>query len=527
MAEPLGRLPLLLREKTNALVPGEFSGKARLSAFREWWLQISSKVQTGFRANQALISGTVYPLDQRAISPELNGLIVTLKTIRHRILANMLLRGWTKWFVCLLIGLIVVAAMSVKLAGALLLIGALAAIGLAAIATWIWRNRPSNYETAQRLDSAARLYDRISTAIYLGGIDDSDGMVGEQRKDALARLVKVDSRALFPVQSPGNIRRASALALIAAGLFAYRVHHQPPLVSLLQTTARSQFVQSMFAPIVHAMEKDLQRTMALVTTKPDAAANETQRGDAASNNDDLWKASDDQGTGPDEQKDAADADDQPQDELQASGNQEGNPGEARQQDSNSQSQQGKGGDSTDGKSQQQSEQQGPEGRQSLGQSLMQALKNMMSNSPNQRSNNRPNQQPPNGQGSPQSGNSQQPGATESDKRGDSRGNSDAKQKATQTASEGAGSQQGTKELRKDQETHPVNAVPDRVALEASGFKEQTRMKVATETGTAQLAVRDLSPKQDAVTNGAEQENIPARYRFYVQRYFEHADNGKH
>jgi hypothetical protein len=82
-------------------------------------------------------------------------------------------------------------------------------------------------------------------------------------------------------------------------------------------------------------------------------------------------------------------------------------------------------------------------------------------------------------------------------------------------------------LRKDQETHPVNAIPDRVALEASGFKEQTRMKVATETGTAQLAVRDLSPKQDAVTNGAEQENIPARYRFYVQRYFEHADNGKH
>ncbi len=163
----------------------------------------------------------------------------------------------------------------------------------------------------------------------------------------------------------------------------------------------------------------------------------------------------------------------------------------------------------------------------MGQSLMQALKNMMSKSPNQPSNNRAAQQPPNGQGTPQSGNSQQPGAQESDKRGDSRGNSDAKQKATQTASEGAGSQQGTKELRKDQETHPVNAVPDRVALEASGFKEQTRMKVATETGTAQLAVRDLSPQQDAVTNGAEQENIPARYRFYVQRYFEHADNGKH
>jgi hypothetical protein len=158
---------------------------------------------------------------------------------------------------------------------------------------------------------------------------------------------------------------------------------------------------------------------------------------------------------------------------------------------------------------------------------MQALKNMMSNSPNQQSSSRPNQQQANSQSSPQSGNSQQPGANESDKRGDSRGNSDAKQKSSQTASEGAGSQPGTKELQKNQEAHAVNAVPDRVALEASGFKEQTRMKVATETGTAQLAVSGALPKQDAVTNGAEQENIPARYRFYVQRYFEHADNGKH
>jgi hypothetical protein len=193
----------------------------------------------------------------------------------------------------------------------------------------------------------------------------------------------------------------------------------------------------------------------------------------------------------------------------------------------SQSQEGKNGnESADGKSEDQSEQNGPEGKQSLGQSLLQALKNMMSNSPNQMSNNRAMRQPPSAQGTPQSGNSQQPGATDSDKRGESRGNSDAKQKATQTASEGAGSQEGSKELRKDQEARPVNAVPDRVALEASGFKEQTRMKVATETGTAQMAVGNAAPKQDAVTNGAEQENIPARYRLYVQRYFDHVDGNK-
>jgi hypothetical protein len=463
----------------------------------------------------------------------LQGLIETLKIIRQRILANTLLSGWTKWYVWLLAALLVLGAVSSRLAGALTFIAVLAAAGAAVIFFSIWRNRPSRYEAARRLDSAAGLKDRISTAVFLGDNKDSDGMsmIGEQRRDALARIAKVDARRFFPLEWPQKIRLAGTLAVFAVGMFVYRIHHQPPLVSLIQTTARSQLVQSIFSPIVHAMEKDLQRTMALVAMKPDAVGDETQRSDAASNGEDLWKASDDQPAGTEEQKDSANAadSDQQQDQMQAPGNQEGNPsGEARQQDSTAKSEDGKSGsDNAEGKSQQQSEQSGPEGKQSLGQSLMQALKNMMSNSPNQQANNRANQQPPNGQGTPQSGNSQQPGATESDKRGESRGNSDAKQKATQTASEGAGSQQGTKELRKDQETHPVTAVPDRVALEASGFKEQTRMKIATETGTAQLAERDLSPQKDAVIDGAEQENIPARYRFYVQRYFEHADSGKH
>ena len=518
---------MLLREKINLAVPGEFSGRACFSAWTNLRRRASLRIRVLSQKNKTSFAGT---FDGKASSPELYGLIDTLKTVRQRILANTLFRVWTRWFVWVLIGMTAVAAVSAKLAGALLFIGVLAAFGAAAILAWTWRNRLSHYEAACRLDSAAGLQDRTSTAVYLGGRADPDGMIGMQRRDALARVAKVDARGFFPVQLPGNIKRASALVLLVAGLFAYRVHHQAPLVSLLQSTVRSQLVQSIFSPIVHAMEKDLQRTMALVTMKPDATGEETQRGDSAASSDDLWKANDEKGPDAQDQKNSADAGvgDQPQDEMQAPGNQEGTPtGDPRQQDSNSQSQEGKSGsESADGKSQP-SEQQGPEGRQSLGQSLMQALKNMMSNSPNQQSSNRANQQPPSGQGTPQSGNSHQPGATESDKRGDSRGSSDAKQKATQTASEGAGSQQGSKELRKDQETHPVNAVPDRVALEASGFKEQTRMKIATETGTAQLAVRDVSPRQDAVTNGAEQENIPARYRFYVQRYFEHADNGKH
>ena len=517
---------MLLREKNNWAAPGEVSGTFRISALSAFWSRALAAIRSPFPEDPAYL-GRVF--DRQPCSGELRGLVDTLKKIRKRILANTILQMWTRWSIWIMIGLIVVASVSAKLAGAILSLGLLAVAGAVAALAWTWRYRPSHYEAARRLDSAAGLHDRISTAIYLGGVADSDGLIGEQRKDALRHLVKVDTRGLFPVRSPGNLRRASALVLVVAGLFAYRIHHPAPVLSLLQSTARSQFVQSIFSPIVHAMEKDLQRTMALVSTKPDAGS-EAERADSAVKSEDLWNAGDDKGASPQEQKDAADigAGDQPQDELQAAGNQEAAPtGDARQQDSTSQSQESKSGsEGSDGKSPQQSEQQGPQGRQSLGQSLMQALKNMMSNSPNQQSSNRANQQPPNGQGSPQSGNSQQPGATESDKRGESRGNSDAKQKATQTASEGAGSQQGSKDLRKDQETHPVNAVPDRVALEASGFKEQTRMKVDTETGTAQVAMRDVSPQHDAVTNGAEQENIPPRYRFYVQRYFEHADNGK-
>ena len=65
-------------------------------------------------------------------------------------------------------------------------------------------------------DSAAGLQDLISTAIYLGGVEDQDGMIGEQRKDALVRLAKLNPRGFFPVQLPGNVRGASVLVLVAA-----------------------------------------------------------------------------------------------------------------------------------------------------------------------------------------------------------------------------------------------------------------------------------------------------------------------
>jgi len=510
---------LRLGGKFNLTVPGGPSGTVWFCA-RALCRRISSWIPTATVERGPSLSQVV---DRREYPAELCSLIRTLNTVRQRILANALLRGWTRWAVWILVGLIAVAAVISKLAGALALVGVVGTVGATAILVWTWKNRLSAYQAAQRLDAAAGLKDRLPTAIYLGGIDEPDGLIAQQRKDALVRAARLDPRGLFPVQLPASIGRALALILVVAGLFAYRVNHKPPLLSFLQTATRSQFVQSIFAPLVHAMEKDLQRTIALVTMKLDSAVNDARRDDSALSSDDLWKGGDEKGAKDDQQ--SADAGDE-QDQLQAPG-QDGAPApEARQEEANSQSQDdNNGSESASGNSRQQAESPSAERRQSLGQSLMQALKNMLSNSSNQQANNRANQQP-SGQGTPQSGNSHQPGATEGDKRGESRGSSDAKQKATQTASEGAGSQQGSKELHKDQNPHPVNAVPDRVALEASGFKEQTRMNVPAETGTAQLASHNQLPQGDAAVNGAEQETIPARYRLYVQHYFEHADNGK-
>lgn len=522
---------MFFREKMQSPAPTKISVPAFFSALKQFWIEIFPSHPTQDYQNQPTLSRD-FPKEKCA--PELRGLLGTLQSIRGRILAGIFLGGWTAWSIWILIALLVVMAISAKLAIALILAAILATAGAAAILVWTWRTRISTYQTACRLDSAAHLEDRVSTALYLGDSENPGGIIERQRGDALARIAKVDPRGLFPLRAPVAAGRALVLLLLAAGLFVYRLHHKPPLVALLQTTVRSPLVQSVLSPLVNAMEKDLQRTLALVTSKPETPADQARPGEPLTTGDDLWQSSKDNAADAKEgQQDSLDAGDgaTPQDQTQPGGNQTPSPSSESQQEGNDspQSQNSKNsGDTTANNSQQQSGSQGSQNsKQSLSQSLMQALKNMMSSSPSQQASDRGNQQPQsNSQGAPQSGDSQQPGASNSSKKGDSRGTSDAKQNAAQSASNGAGSQQGLKEMRKDADSHPVNAVPDRVALEASGFKEQTRMQVDTDTGAAQLAVRDVSPQAQAVINGAEQENIPARYRLYVQRYFEHADNGK-
>jgi len=516
-------------EKTQIPAPAISFGRRFSSALESAWNGIDSLRRSPSPSNKSSLS---QDFRKQECAPELFGLVDTLAGFRQKILANEFMRGWAVWTSWILVGLIVVFMISAKLAISILLAIALVVGGAGAILLWTWRTRISTYQTACRLDAAAGLQDRVSTAIYLGNEKHPSGMVERQREDALARFAEEDLSSLFPLRMPVAARRVLILLLAMGALYFYRLHHKPPLTSLLQSVARSQLVQSIVSPLVTALEKDVQRTMALVSGKPDAVSEEVRANESAAANDDLWQSNKD-ANAKDDQQDSLDAGtgDASKDQQQTPGDQNGSPSEqSRPQESNSQqSQNGKNpGDSSQGDSAKPSDSQGSSPQESLGQSLMQALKNMMSDSSKQQSGNRENQKPQqqNSQGAPQSGNSHQPGSNESDKKGESRGNSDAEQKPTNSASNGAGSQEGLKELKKSQDTHSAaRAVPDRVALEASGFKDQTRMRVDTETGTAQLATGDSSSQSAATINGAEQENIPPRYRLYVQRYFEHANNG--
>ena len=226
--------------------------------------------------------------DRQARSPELHSLIEALNRYAKESWPNSILRGWVKWFGWILIVLAVVAAVSSRLAGPILWLAlslgsgdrhsrcdlARPALALRGRAPTGFRRRPEG---------------SVSTAMFLGAVQDPNGIVGEQRRDALDRVGKFDRRELFPLAWPGNGKRAGALVLLVAGLFAYRIHHRPPLISLLQSTAHSQLLQSILAPFARTVEKDIQRTIAMVTAKPDTVGEDTQRTEEAAT-EDLWKS---------------------------------------------------------------------------------------------------------------------------------------------------------------------------------------------------------------------------------------------
>ncbi len=362
-------------------------------------------------------------------------------------------------------------------------------------------------------------------------------MTMRQRRDALSRLPQVDPRALFPIQMPAFASRTLALALIAFALLAYRIHYNPPIMALVQRASSSRMEKAVFAPLVGVVKKDL---LALVNREPEvqqaAADAETVPGlPDAKNGDDPSQGNKD-GMAPDGDWD---------EDSQAGDT--GEPGEAGDPQAGDAGAQGQGQDASqaaDSPQNQQSadanqsspsengnqngagEQQSSD-QQSASNSVLQALKNLMKNMSGQ-----PSSSPGESGGQPSAaGSSQQAGNSpgQGAKSENSKDSGDQQDSGSSPGSKkpGGGAGNGTtpvpKQAPRNAPPLPSNTVADRVDLEANNFRQQGRIRTTSAAGTAQLPLREIKPQPTAAIKGAEQENIPVRYRLYVQHYFEHAD----
>jgi hypothetical protein len=420
------------------------------------------------------------PFDNHKLTNDLRGLLGVLAAVQRRILANSFLRAWIRWWNWILIGLIVVAAVRTELAGSILLAAVLLATGALLVYAWEWRDRMNAYESACLLDAAAGLKDRLSTSLWFGETNHPEGFLLYQRRDALKRLPNLDVRTLFPIRPAALARRTLLLALAVSGLFLYRAYYPPPLKALLETTWHSQLLQSLLSPHRPPVANAAQRRPDL----PDEsqALERRESPDAIDASADVWHDLVD--------KSSLSSNQQPHDASAL-----------RPLDS-------------------------PNGNQSLAQSLEQAFKDMLSGDPDQNPSSdagppapqqRQNSQQPKSAGDNSAGSNPDPSSTESSRNSDQNG-------AQLVA--GAGGQKTLPKGPVESSRPVVTPVVERVALEAKNFKDQKRMPVAPGTGAADLA-SGLVPAQGTVTiNGAEQENIPERYRSYVQHYFEHTNKGQ-
>ena len=453
---------------------------------------------------------------------EMHGLIEAVRVVNRRCFTNRFLRTTMRWAGWVLGTLLVAAAFSPLLRAVVISAGLLMVVMGLVTFLRMWRRRPSNYEAARELDEAAGLADRMSTALYFGAVRNPNEMILHQRRDALARLAHVHPQILFPFRLPPKTGRVALLALVAGVILALRVHSGPPVTALILRAARSN--------IAHALQPslaDIQKDILALTQRPAALPDATEVADLKPA-EDLSK---------DRASDASPATAKVPSSQSLEGQQDANQAESDQknpaatqqgQRSENAAHQDASGKSQDAKG---SEQQGASGdQQSLTEKVLQSLKSLLAdatgkqplrspdpNSSNQQPASNSNPQP--AANSPQNANQQnKPDGKAS---GQSQSPQDRSQETVQDPGVGIGDSP-----RKQQQSAPVDRpfagslAPDRVALESNQFREQGHVRLGAEPGTAEVPFRNISPQPVATTNGAEQENIPLRYRFYLQRYFD-------
>lgn len=490
----------------------------------------------GFRKETEIAVPAEQKIAPHKYSSDLQGLLDLIRIARRRAVANDFAKRGLIWISWISAAVILGAAVSRQLI-IVLVAGLVAlAVAIAATAFQVWTRRVSDYRVACKLDEAAGLQDRLSTALFLSSSENREPMVIHQRRDALRRLPGLDAKRLMPIRMPSYALQTLTLALIAVVLLTYRVYFKAPILALVQTAANSRVEKAVISPLVGVVKKDL---MALVNHEPEvqqaAADAETVPGLPDAKNGDDPSQSNKDGMTPDgdwdedsqaatsgdpadvgdpqtgdasaqgQGQDASQAADAPQNQQSADANQP-NPSE-------------NGNEKGSGQQQQAGEQS------SSSNSMLQALKNMMKNMSGQ-----PSSSPGESGGQPSaSGSSQQAGNSPGQgAKSDNSKDSDQKDAGSSPGSKkpgggaGNGSTPVPKEGPKNAPPLPKNTVADRVDLESNNFRQQGRIRTTSAVGMAQLPLQDIKPQPTAAIKGAEQENIPVRYRLYVQRYFEHS-----
>jgi hypothetical protein len=472
---------------------------------------------------------------------ELHALMDQAALVRRRILAN---RSLGYWFVSLnwiLGALILAAAFSrhLRAAGILAVIFVLvAAVGSFLLAK---RKGPSVYGAACQLDAMAGLQDRLSTTVYFGAAEDPGWMILHQRRDALAQLKNLNASALFPLQMPATIRRTLAMALVAAGFVVYRIEYGPPALTLIHKAAQTHVAEALISPLVRAVESTplnvfSQRTPDVLDEEAATAGmpNHDEKtppvfpfGEPNTNNSDGPGQENSPGLFPTDSK-GSQRTNQSQNQMQSQGDASQSSDQSHEQNgANPNSQKGASNGKTPAANQGQSNGAPSKGgQQSLGQKLVDALKQMMGSMSGQDANQSPSQPPPDTQGPSAQGQGGQSSGTQG-KGGQQASLNDDKAKNT-PANSGAHSGAGNGTQQPSAQKQPTldaaqqnsaNLVPERVTLDASDFRVQTHPRAMPGPGTAEVPLTNATATGAATTNGAEQEDIPLRYRQYVQRYF--------
>jgi hypothetical protein len=472
----------------------------------------------------------------------LRGLLDETGVVRRRILANRFLVYWLACWNVVLGVLILAAAFSGHLKGAIVMAPILLALGAAASVVVAKRKGPSLYGAASRLDASAGLQDRLSTTIHFAAEEKPDWMVLNQRRDALTRLKSINARALFPLQMPATVRHTAVAALITVGFLAYRVKYGPPGLTLAHKVSQTHLVEAVITPLARVIRNVplnvVDRQQDVLDAEAAAAAGLTAKEEKEPNIPTLGQpgandsaAMSHQNSQPLFPIDSSDAQHGPQSPNQSQGNST-SPSDSTQQGqqqnaSNQNSQKGAGDGKSASNSPSQANGQGSKGgQQSLGQKLMQALKDMMGNNTAQDSSQSPSQssqqtqgpstQGQGGQPSDSGGKGSQQSATNDAKGHDTPGNSGPHSGAGNGTSQPPAPKAGEQNNASAQN----NLVPERVPLDASDFRVQTHPRAMPGPGSAEVPITNATLTGTATTNGAEQQNIPMRYRQYVQRYFD-------